>query len=660
MAEPMHSRGFLTTRRSAAWAALVCIALILVSVNIVADRFLWRRLDLTEEHLYTLSPGTLQTIRKIGEPITLRFYYSTRLGDTVPAYGVYERRVHELLDQYVAAADGKIRLEVFNPQPFSAVEDQAVAFGLQGVPLNNEGEQVYFGLAGTNSTDDQQVIAFFSPQRARLLEYDLTKLVHNLAVPKKTVIGLISYLPLEGDMAAIMQGQPSTPMAIVTQLQQLYTVKPLASDIAAIPADIDVLMLVHPQHLSAKTQFAIDQFVLRGGKALVFVDPYSEFATAHQNRPGMPGSPTASGLPKLFKSWGIEVLPGVVAADRRDAQRVNVPVPGRSPVALDYVAWLDLHGADLNRRDVITADLNHVAMAAAGIIEKLPQATTTVEPLITTSRDSEEIKVDKVMGIPNVAGLLADFKPSGKRYILAARIRGMVDSAFPKGLPQPSAKPGARKSGAKEAKPAKQEAAKAAPEAKWLARSTHPINVVVVADTDLLADAFWVQRENFFGRQVMVPIADNGDFVANAVEVLAGGEDLVGLRSRGTNARPFEVVDLIRRQAEARYSAEEQSLRATLKNTEAKLANLTGSSGQNEAAALSPAQEKAIEQFRADILQTRRQLRAVQAALRQNIARLKAWLEFVDIALVPIVVAIVAVVLAAVRITRRRRRTIEP
>jgi ABC-type uncharacterized transport system involved in gliding motility auxiliary subunit len=664
MAQPTQFRSFFAARRSIAWTALACIALILVSVNVIAGRFLSQRLDLTAEHLYTLSPGTMRTLAKLGEPITLRLYYSSRLGDTAPAYGVYERRVRELLDQYVAAAHGKIRLEVFDPQPFTAIEDQAVAFGLQGVPLNGTGEQVYFGLAGTNSTDDQQVIAFFSPQRERFLEYDLTKLVHNLAVPKKTVVGLISFLPLEGDMAATMEGRPSAPMAIVTQLQEVDAIKPLAQDITEIPADIDVLMLVHPQHFSEKTLFAIDQFVLRGGRALIFVDPHSELAAAHPNRPDEPESAAGSDLRRLFKSWGIELLPGVVAADRRNAQSVNVPVPGRGPVTLDYVAWLDLRGDELNRRDTITADLNHVTLATAGIIEKLPKTETTVEPLITTSSDSMEIPVDKVTGMPDVAGLLADFKPSGKRYILAARLSGMVDSAFPKGPPQPPTKPAGATSGGGKAGPAKPEAAKAAPPAPWLGRSLHPINVVVVADTDLLDDSFWMQEENFFGRQVMVPIADNGDFVANAVDVLAGGEDLIGLRSRGTVARPFEVVDRIRREAEARYSAEDQSLRAQLKNTETKLANLTGNgetgAGAGAAAALSPAQEKAIDQFRADMLQTRRQLRAVQAALRRDIARLKATLEFVDIALVPIVVALVAIVLAALRVRRRQRRTIEP
>jgi ABC-type uncharacterized transport system involved in gliding motility auxiliary subunit len=650
MAQPTSPRAFFAARRTAGWAALAAIAVILVSVNVIAARFLSLRLDLTAEHLYTLSSGTSRTLAKIGEPITLRFYYSTRLGDTAPAYGIYARRVRELLDQYVAAAHGKIRLEVFDPQPFSTVEDQAVAFGLQAVPLNGQGEQVYFGLVGTNSTDDQQVIAFFSPERERFLEYDLSKLVHSLAVPKKTVVGLISFLPLEGDMAAMMEGRPSAPMAIITQLEEVDTVKRLAPNITAIPDDVDVLMLVHPQHLANDTLFAIDQFVLRGGKALVFVDPHSELAGSHPNRPGRPGSPPDSNLERLFKSWGIELVPGVVAADRRNAQRVNVPVPGRSPEVLDYVAWLDLKGAELNRRDMITADLNHVAMASTGVIRPLPKATTTLEPLITTSTDAMTIPVDKVTGLPDVAALLADFKPDGKRYILAARLSGMVASAFPEGPPQPSAKPGAAKPGAE----------KQGQAGKWLAHSTRPINVVVVADTDLLADGFWVTTQNFFGRQVTVPTADNGDFVANAIDVLGGGEDLIGLRSRGTVARPFEVVNRIRRDAEARYSSEERALRAKLKETQAKLANMTGTGETPAAVVLSSAQAKAIEQFRGDMLQTRGQLRAVQAALRRDIAGLKDWLEFVNIALVPIIVAVAAIALAVLRLKRRRRRTVEP
>src|SRR5438046_838818 len=249
MAVPDRLRGFFASRRTVAAMALVCIALMLISVNIIAGRLFAWRLDLTGEHLYTLSRGTQRTLARIDEPITLRFYFSNRLADEVPSYGVYAQRVRELLDQYVAAARGKIRLEVYNPQAFSEAEDRAVAFGLKGVPLDAQGEQVYFGLAATNSTDDQQIVAFFAPDRERFLEYDLTKLIHALAFPKKTVVGLMTPLPLEGDPMAMMRGRPSQPMTVIEQLQQLDQVKTLASDIDEIPAEIDALLLVHPQNL---------------------------------------------------------------------------------------------------------------------------------------------------------------------------------------------------------------------------------------------------------------------------------------------------------------------------------------------------------------------------------------------------------------------------
>jgi ABC-type uncharacterized transport system involved in gliding motility auxiliary subunit len=656
MPVPDRLRGFFASRGAVAVTALVCIALMLISVNIIAVRLFAWRLDLTGEHLYTLSPGTLRTLARVDEPIALRFYYSTRLADEVPSYGVYAQRVRELLDQYVAAAHGKIRLEVYNPLPFSDAEDRAVAFGLQGVPLDVADEQVYFGLAATNSTDDQQVIAFFQPERERFLEYDLTKLVHNLAFPKKTVVGLISTLPLEGDMMAMMRGRPAEPMAIMDQLQQLDTVKPLAANIDAIPPDVDVLMLVHPQNLSDKTLFAIDQFVLKGGKALVFVDPLSELQASHPSQLNPPGSPTASNLERLFKSWGFEVPANTVAGDRRDAQRVGVPGSRGGTRPLDYIAWLNLKTDNLNRTDMITADLSHVMLASAGIIEPIEGAKTTIEPLITTSPDSMKIPAEKLTGLPDVAGLLAEFKPDNKRYILAAHVTGAAESAFPDGPPKP---PEPAKPEAKEGETAPSPPEPETPAADWLKQSAKPINIVVVADTDMLDDRFWLQKQEFFGQRLLVPTANNGDFVANAIEVLAGGDDLVGLRSRGTSARPFEVVERIQSEAQARYSAEEHALQAKLKDTQAKLASLTGKDQANAPANLSAEQTKAIEEFRADMVQTRRQLRDVQAALRSNIGRLKTGLEFLDIALIPIIVAAAAIVLGALRLRRRSRRITE-
>src|SRR5665213_2272243 len=556
----LSGQGF-RSRGGRALRALVAIALILVAGNFIAARYAAVRLDLTGERLYTLARGTRQTLAKIEEPITLRLYYSNRLVTTAPTYGVYAQRVRELLDQYVAAAHGKLRLEVYDPQPFSDAEDRAAAYGLQAAPLNDQGEAVYFGLAGTNSTDDQQVIAFFNPERERFLEYDLTRLVHTLALPKRTVVGLLTDLPLENDPAAAMQGKPAQPMAIIGQLRQVDDVEKLPTDIEAIPPKIDVLMLAHPQKLSDATLFAIDQFVLKGGKAVVFFDPYSELQAGLPSPHADPSAaPPASELEPLFKAWGLTMLPGVVAGDRLDARRVAVPVEGRGPQTMDYVGWLNLPAANLNRDDPITADLNEITMATAGILEPVAGATTKFEPLIQTS-----------------------------------------------------------------------------------------------ADSDMLDDRFWAQSGTFFGQRVVQPVSNNSDFLANAVEVLAGGDDLIGLRSRGTTARPFVVVERIQRSADDRYAAEQRTLQEKLKQAQAKLHNLTnGDSGSQTAPTVTAEQTKEIDKFRADMLATRQQLRQVQAAERQDIGHLKVILEFFDIALVPIVVVVAAIVLAALRPRRRR------
>ena len=663
-----------TARRSAAALALLCAVALFVGINVIADRTLrTERIDLTDQKLFTLSQGSKATLAKIDEPITVRFYFSKRLGDEIPTYGLYAQRVREMLQEYAALSRGKIRLEELNPVPFSDTEDRAVAFGLQGVPMDQGGEQVYFGLAATNSTDDQQVIPFFQPDRERFLEYDLTKLVRNLAFPKKTVVGLITSLPLEGDMMAMMQGMPTQPAIVLDQLRQLYDVRTMGGDIEKIDKDVDVLMIAHPQNLSEKTQFAIDQFVLRGGKALVFVDPHAEAQAARPSRFNPPGSPANSNLDKLFKAWGVQMVPKTIAGDAATARRVNAGTASRVQPA-SYLAWMSLKKANLNADDPITADLSQINVGSAGILEPIQGAKTKFEPLISTTPGfSGKIAAEKVEGpIPDIQGILRDFKRDLQPYVLAARVTGDAETAFPDGPPKPPAKEGEKKDEAKDgdkkpadaktadAKPAdqsqaEQKPAEAKPAEDWLKKSAQPINVIVVSDTDMLDDRFWAQAQDFFGQRVVVPTANNGDFVANAVEALAGGNDLISLRSRGTGARPFEVVDDIQKAAADKYSAQERDLQDKLKATQAKIKDLR-TKDQNGGVVLTSDQTKALEDFQADMLSTRKQLRDVQLALRQDIDRLKRQLEFVNIALVPIAVAIVAIVLGVVRIQRRKRR----
>ncbi|HUK57708.1 MAG TPA: Gldg family protein [Stellaceae bacterium] len=644
------------SRGARATIALLLAAVLFVAVNVVADRTLRAtRVDLTQNHLYTLSQGTRATLAKLDEPIVLRFYYSPQLGDEIPSYGVYAQRVREMLEEYQADSNGKIELQILNPEPFSPVEDRAVAFGLQGVPVDQGGEQVYFGLAATNSTDDQQIIPFFQPERERFLEYDLTKLVHGLAFPKKPVVGLMTALPLEGDLMAAMQGRPMVPYVVIEQLKQLYDVQSVSTEVDKVPDNVDVLMIAHPQSLPDKTLYAIDQFVLKGGRCLVFVDPDSQTQQMHPSQLNPPGMPTGSDMEKLLNAWGLRMAPKVVAGDLVAARKVNAGTDARV-VPVDYVAWLALKKANFNQDDQVTGDLSTITMATPGVLEATQGAKTTFTPLIQTSTQSEEIPVEKVQGMPDVEGLLKDFKPDGKRLTLAARITGPADTAFPDG-PPPEPKKDADKdkpSSGASTPPAADEKPKE-PLPPQIKTSAQPITVIVVADTDILEDRFWVQVQDFFGQKVELPVANNGDFVTNAVDTLAGGNDLIGLRSRGTSVRPFELVDDIQQAADEKYQATAKTLEDKIKDTQQKIKDLSDKE-KNPGVTQTAGEEQALESFRTDMIRTRQQLRQVQLAEREDINTLKGWIEFFDIGAIPILVGLAALVVSFVRLERRKRR----
>lgn len=630
------------------------------ALNIFAeDAFKNESIDLTQGRLYTLSPGTRQLLGQIKEPITLRFYFSKRLGEEIPSYAIYAAHVRELLERYASLADGKIRLEFYNPEPFSDAEDRAVSFGLQGVPVSTSGDQVYFGLAGTNSTDDENTIAFFQPDRERFLEYDITKMTASLANPKKKVIGLISTLPVDGSLGNPMIGGGGVqPWTIMTEMRQQFDVRDLGANPDKIDKDIDVLMIVHPKDLPEKTQFAVDQYVLGGGHALIFVDPNAESDTGPS--PMMMTGASSSNLKRLFDAWGIEFAPDKVVGDRNLATRVQAPINGRTQT-IDYPAWLALDEDNINRDDVVTANLSSLEMATAGFIEKKKGTTIGFTPLVTTSANATEIPAEKFRLFPDFLALLANYKPGNHPLTLAARIQGNVKTAFPDGPPaekkKDKAKQGEAEPSAAKEKPDKSDADKpeAAKATRWLKESVKPINVIVVADADMLNDRFWVRIQDFFGQQLVTPTAGNGAFVINALDNLAGSDALIGLRGRGLSARPFDLVQKIRAEADARYLAKAQELQDRLKDTEKKLTSLQ-KEGEGSRQILTAAQQQEIDKFRNEMLSIRKSLRDVQHALRVDIDRLDAVLKFVNIGLIPILIGIAAIVVAVVRATRRRQR----
>jgi len=622
-------------------AALALAVVLFLAINIFSEAAIKGvQVDLTENKLFTLSDGTRETLGAVKEPITLRFFSTRKLAETTPGLTAYGDRVQELLERYVSLSNGAIRLELIDPEPFSPEEDRAVGFGLSGVPITEAGDLGYFGIAATNTTDDTDVIPFLTPQREQFLEYDLTRMINNLANPKKKVIALVSGIPVDSDPLKKYQ-----PWALIDQLKQFFEVRPQGLT-PKITDDVDLVMVVHPFGLSDQSKYAIDQYVLRGGKAMVFVDPHAEEGARSNQALRLPPG-LGSDLPKLFKAWGIKYDKDQVLGDLKAGQRVQAGVDsfGR-PIITRYVAWTTYGPENIDSKDVTTSQLRLLNFGTPGFFEVADGATVTVEPLITSTTSSGPFPADMVRRDPKPADILQQFKPQDKSYILAARLSGTVNSAFPDGPPKDESK----KDGE-----AKDEAA--APAKPHLTKSEKPANIIIVADTDFIADTFWVRTQDLFGQTVTVPTANNADFVVNAADNLSGSSSLIGLRSRGLSARPFELVEDIQNEAEDKYRTKERSLVQELADVEKKMQELQTTERAKSGAVMSPEQQEAIAKFRARVLEIRRELRSVQLNLRRDIDELDANLKLVNIAAMPAAVAIFAVIVALVRRNRKRART---
>ena len=651
-------------------AGLVLAAVLLIAVNLLSTLTLRSaRLDLTADRLYTLSDGTKSMLKSLKEPITFRYYFSEKASAALPQIRTYANRVRELLEEYQAQSQGKIKLQVIDPEPFTDNEDRAVQAGLTGAPIDaGGGSTLYFGLVGTNSTDDVQTVPFFQQEREPFLEYDLTKLVYNLSYPKKPVVGLISGLPMVSTQPPGMgrfTGQPDA-WSVMEQLGQVFTIKTLdGAKLTRVDPEVQVLLIVHPKNLSDDALYAIDQFVLGGGKAVVLVDPHSEAANAQSSGNPMMMMPmmrdTASALPKLFDAWGVEMIKDKVVGDRFLALRVNTGRGGGRRQIVDFVAWMGLNRDQINPTDVITSDVSKMIFASPGALKAKDGASTKFEPLAWTTEETQLIDAD-TMKFADPESLLKDFTSSGTRQVLAARVSGPVKSAFPDGPPKPKKVEQKKEGEAKpEASAEKKEETK--PEEKkdlptpHLAESKGPVNLVLVADTDFLDDRFWLQVQDFFGQRVAVPTAGNGDFLINAVDNLAGSSELIGLRSRGKSARPFTVVERLRREAELKFLSQEKTLQAKLDAAEKRIAEIRKSAPTGAGGALvSDEQKQALEQFRAEVLDTRRQLRDVQRNLRSDIEQLSTELKFANIGLVPLALCVLALIVAAARRRQRAQR----
>ncbi len=616
-----------TGRKAYGAGALIALAVLFIGLTILFT-FLLRgaRLDLTESKLYSIAPGTQHILETLQEPINLYFFFSQEASRDTPQIRAYAQRVRELLEEMAQRSKGKLRLTVIDPQPFSEDEDRASEFGLQAVPLGARGDSLYFGLAGTNSTDGREIIGFFQPDKEEFLEYDVASLIHRLSNTKRAKIGLMSSLPVDASFDPSSGGM-RPGWASISQLRELFDVQTLASDVASIPADIDTLMVIHPRDLAPKTQYAIDQFVLRGGKLIAFMDPQSENdpqAAQMMQMGGMMGN-RSSTLGPLLDAWGVTYDPGQVLGDRELGLTVSLQ-PGQPPS--QHIAIVGFNRASMNSKDVVTSALDSINVMTAGALAKKEGATTEFEPMIESSTNAALLPVARVAILPDSASLLDGFKATGERYAVAARIHGKVKSAFPNGAPE------------------------GADAGQSLKESAQDANIILIADTDILADPLWIRTQNLFGQRVAIAWANNGDFLANSLDNLAGSSDLISIRGRQSFFRPFTKVEDLRRQADDRLRAKEKELDSELRETEQKLSQLQiGRANQNELS-LSAEQEAELTRFQQERARIRKELREVRRSLDVEIESLGTRLKFLNILLVPALIAIGAIVLA---ITRRRK-----
>jgi len=620
----------MTTRakQSLGGAALAVLAVLFVALVVLSNTLLkGARLDLTENRLYTISEGTENILGGLEEPINLYYFFSRRATEGVPYIRTYAARVQEMLEEFAERSEGRINLRVIDPVPFSEEEDQAAGFGLEAISAG-DGDPIYFGLAGTNAVDGVETIPFFQPDRESFLEYDLARLVWALAHPERPVVGVISGLPVTQGFDPQL-GRMRDAWVFMAQVEQLFDVQNLGAEPGSIPEDVDLLLVVHPKNLGEASLYAIDQFVMRGGKLLAFVDPLAdmEMPDPMAGAAGALMESRASDLNRLFEAWGFRSDPASVVADLAGALMVNTG----SGTPVRHLAMIGVRGDGIAAGEVVTAELEAINFGTAGRIVPVGDGPARITPLVESSEESMLFAASRLQVLPDPSVLLDEFAPSGERYVLAARVDGMLPSAFPDGPPA------------------------GAEAGEHRAESDGEVSLVVVADTDMLADRLWVQVRSLFGQRLATAFADNGALVTNALDNLAGSRDLISVRSRGSFARPFDRVEDLRREAETRYRAQEQRLEAELDETERKLAELQSAREDQDVALLTPEQEVEILRFQEEKLRIRKALRDVRRELDASIESLGTTLKIINIGLVPGLVALAALFAGLWRGGRRRR-----
>jgi len=598
---------------------LVALLLVLVAVNFLVSR-VPARVDLTDGDLYTLSPGTRKILRGLQSPVKVKLYVSQ--GESVPVQlRGFAQRVEDTVREFKQAAGSNLVVERYNPKPASEEEDAAQLDGIEPQQLYT-GEQFYLGIA-VSQLDRKQAIPTVSPQRERLLEYDLIRAIARVGNPERPKIGLMAGLPVLGEKFNPFTRQSSEPWVLANELKREFEVKEVPISAKEIDKDINVLLLIHPRDAQPQTEYALDQFVLRGGKLIAFVDPYAYF-DQNPTMPGVPPEPSSSTLPTLFKAWGLTMDPGKVVSDvvfgSGGGQRYTPTV-------------LSLNRTAFSRDDIVTGQIETLLYAFGGAFDVKPQEGLRVTELLKSSPNS--MLVDNMNATKSGDEATKAFKPSGKSMPLALRLTGKFKTAFPEGL---------------------KENDKPVPNTPALRESGADNSIILVADVDLLADGAAVDVQEVFGRRIVVPSNGNLAFALGMVEQFAAGDELISLRSRTGAFRPLTVVRELEAEAQKQYFGKIQALEEEVQKTTAKLQELQKSQGPagKSGQLLSPEQQAELERFRKTVAEARLQLKEVRKNLRQDAESLVFWTKVANIVLMPLLIALVGLLVAFVGGRRRK------
>jgi ABC-type uncharacterized transport system involved in gliding motility auxiliary subunit len=610
-------------------AGIVVMLVLIIAVNVILGAKPVR-VDMTQDKAYTLSAGTKAILKKLDTPVTIRFYCSqsdTATPDTVYLKD-YARQVGDLLQEYQEIAGKNLIIQKFDPQPDSDAEDSARLDGLEAQQLPGV-DPFYLGLS-VSLADTHVAIPFLSPDRAKLLEYDITRAISQVINPEKATIGVMSSLPVFGQPANPMmeeQGQQGAPpWTIIQQLQQDFNVKHIELGATNIDDDVKVLMLIHPKGISAETQYAIDQFVLRGGKLIAFLDPLSAYASRQQNPMMGESGGSSSTLDKLLPAWGLGFDTGKVVADLDFKMQLR----GQNDQPVDAPAWLALTTGGINRNDIATSEIGSIWLPMCGAFTGEPAAGLKETVLLHSSKDAE--LADAFMAGMNPQTLMNDFKPTGVEYKLAVRLTGKFKTAFPDGDPAITGTNAAAKA------------------ENSLKVSKVETSVVLVGDSDLLADDFSLRKQDTPFGELVSPLNANLDLAQNLVEQMAGDSNLIGIRSRATMSRPFTRIKKLQAAAEARGEAKIQELQQSLQETQQRLSELQSQKKDaNQRYILSPEQQAEVANFQKKQAEVSRELRQAQKDLRKEVVSLETRLEWWNILAMPCAVTLAGVLIAVVK-----------